>query len=61
MGRAEGKRGEGKEKKEQEGGKERGKIVYSGAPLNRHLSTADTHDIKDNFESPDCPCVHFSP
>ena len=28
--------------------------IYSGAPLNRHSSTADTHDIMDNSESPDC-------
>ena len=27
--------------------------VYSETPLNGHLSTADTHDIKDNSESYD--------
>ena len=29
---------------------------YSGTPLNGHPSTADTHNITDNSESPD----HFS-
>ena len=35
-------------------------LVYSGTPLNGHPSTADTHDITDNSESPDCPSVHFN-
>ena len=34
--------------------------MYSGAPLNGHPSTADTHDIMDNFESPDCPSIRFN-
>ena len=29
--------------------------LYSGTLLNRHPSTADTHDITDNSESPNCP------
>ena len=33
---------------------------YSGTPLNGHPSTADTHDITDNSESPDCPSIHFN-
>ena len=33
---------------------------YTGTPLNGHPSTADTHDITDNSESPDCPSVNFS-
>ena len=37
-----------------------GSIYYSGTPLNRHPSTADTHDITDNSESPDCPSIHFN-
>ena len=32
---------------------------YSGTPLNGHSSKADTHDITDNSESPDCPPIHF--
>ena len=35
-------------------------FVYSGTPLNGHPSTADTHVITDNSESPDCPSVHFN-
>ena len=34
--------------------------LNSGTPLNRHPSTADTHDIMDNSESPDCPSIHFN-
>ena len=33
---------------------------YSGNLLNEHPSTADTHDIMDNSESPDCPSIHFN-
>ena len=33
--------------------------MYSGNPLNGHLSTADTHDIMDNSESPDCLFIYF--
>ena len=33
---------------------------YSGTLLNRHPSTADTHNITDNFESPDCPSIRFN-
>ena len=32
--------------------------LYSGTPLNGHRSTADTYDITDNSESPDCPLIH---
>ena len=32
-------------------------MQYSGTPLNRHPSTADTHDIMDNSESPDYPSL----
>ena len=35
-------------------------MVYSGTPLNRHPSTADTHDITDNSESLDYPSIHFN-
>jgi len=35
------------------------KCIYSGTPLNRHPSKADTHDITDNSESPNCPPIHF--
>ena len=34
--------------------------VYSGTPPNGYPSTADTYDITDNSESPDCPSVHFN-
>ena len=34
--------------------------VYSGTPPNGHPSKADTHDITDNSESPDCPSIHFN-
>ena len=34
--------------------------LYSGTPLNGHPSTADTHDIRDNSGSPDCPSIHFN-
>ena len=34
--------------------------LYSGTPPNGHPSKADTHDIMDNSESPDCPPVHFN-
>ena len=30
-----------------------GSLIYSGTPVNRHPSMADTHDITDNSESPD--------
>ena len=33
---------------------------YSGTPFNGRSSTADTHDITDSSESPDCPSIHFS-
>ena len=33
---------------------------YSGAPLNGHPSTADTHDIVDNSESPNRFSIHFN-
>ena len=33
---------------------------YSGTPLNGHPSTADTHDITDNSESPDCSLQYLS-
>ena len=29
-------------------------------PLNGQPATADTHDIMDNSESPDCPSIHFN-
>ena len=32
---------------------------YSGTPLNAHPSTVDTHNIRDNSESLDCPSIHF--
>ena len=35
-------------------------MSYSGTPLNGHPSKADTHDITDNSESPDCPSIHFN-
>ena len=35
-------------------------VEYSGTPLNGHPSKADTHDITDNSESPDCPPIHFN-
>ena len=31
--------------------------VYSGTPLNGHPSIADTYDITDNSESPDCIAI----
>ena len=34
--------------------------VYSGTPLNGHPSTADTCDITDNSECPDCISVEFN-
>ena len=34
-------------------------IIYSRTPLNWHPSTADTHYITDNSESPDRPYIHF--
>ena len=34
---------------------------YSGTPLNRHPSTADTHNIADNYENPDLFSIDFSP
>ena len=36
------------------------RCVHSGTPLNRHPSTADTHDIMDNSESLNCPSIHFN-
>ena len=33
---------------------------YNGIPLNRRPSRADTHDITDNSESPNCPYIHFN-
>jgi len=33
---------------------------YSGTPLNGHPSTADTHDIRDNSESPDRFSIDFN-
>ena len=35
-------------------------IIYSGTPLNGHPLIADTHDITDNSESPDCPSIDFN-
>ena len=35
-------------------------LLYSGTPLNGHPSTADTHDITDNSESPDYPSINFN-
>jgi len=35
-------------------------MLYSGTPLNGHPLTADTHDITDNSESPDCPPIYFN-
>ena len=35
-------------------------IHHSGTPLNGHPSTADTHDITDSSESPDCLPIHFN-
>ena len=32
---------------------------YSGIPLNGHPSTADTCDITDNSECPDCISIDF--
>ena len=34
--------------------------VYSGTPLNGHLSTADTCDITDNSESLDRISIDFN-
>ena len=34
--------------------------TYSGTPLNEHPSKADTQDLTDNSESPDCPFIHFN-
>ena len=33
--------------------------LYSGTLRNGHPSTADTHDIADNSESPESPSIHF--
>ena len=35
-------------------------FLYSETALIGHPSTADTHDITNNSESPDCPPVHFN-
>jgi len=35
-------------------------VMYSGTPLYGHPSIADTHDIMDNSESPDCFSIHFN-
>ena len=35
-------------------------IQYSGTPLNGHPSTADTCDITDNSECPDCISIDFN-
>ena len=35
-------------------------VLYSGAPLNEHPWKADTHDVTDNSESPNCPSIHFN-
>ena len=35
-------------------------LIQWNPALNGHPSTVDTHDIKDNSASPDCPSVHFS-
>ena len=35
-------------------------FIYSGTPPNGHPSKADTHDITDNSESPNCPSIHFN-
>ena len=32
--------------------------IYSETPLNGHSSIADTHDVTDNSESPDCLSIH---
>ena len=34
--------------------------LYSGTPLNGHPWKADSHDIMDNSESPDCPSIHVN-
>ena len=34
---------------------------YSGTPLNRHFSTADTCDITNNFECLDCISIYSNP
>ena len=33
---------------------------YSGTPLNRHPSPADTHDLTAKSESPNCPYIHLN-
>ena len=35
-----------------------GDVNYSGTLLNGHLSAADTYNITDNSESPNCPSIH---
>ena len=35
-------------------------VEYSGTPHNEHPSMADTHDIMDISESPNCPSIHFN-
>ena len=39
---------------------EEAESCYSGTPLNGHPSKADTHNITDNSETPDCPSIHFN-
>ena len=34
--------------------------TYSGTPLNGHPSTADTCNIMDNSECPDCISIDFN-
>jgi len=33
---------------------------YSGTPLNRDPSPADTHDLMAKSGSPNCPYIHFN-
>ena len=39
---------------------ETSEYMYSGTPLNGQPWKADTHDITDNSESPNCPSIHFN-
>ena len=35
-------------------------VADPGTPLNGHPSIADTHDITDSSECPDCLPIHFN-
>ena len=43
-----------------EGGWETSNVALQWTPLYGHPSTADTYDIVDNSESPDCPSIYFN-